>query len=189
MAPPQATPAASLATRSARAEEAPVGALPTGKEEDIEVGLAYFGKRYLNPLLGRWVSPDPLAVHVPGEADWSLYAYVRAGLLKNVDPLGLQERGGAGGAGGTGRSGGFRGGGGVNNSVDNSVDPPDAAPTSSWTAPIPLPKFSSAQAERNRGNGIGGAPPQGAGGGTRGTSGTGRALPTPSQSGVLVHRF
>ena len=32
---------------------------PQGKEEDVEVGLTYFGKRYLNPLLGRWVSPDP----------------------------------------------------------------------------------------------------------------------------------
>lgn len=26
----------------------------TGKEEDVEVGLAYFGKRYYAPLLGRW---------------------------------------------------------------------------------------------------------------------------------------
>jgi RHS repeat-associated protein len=61
----------------------------TGKEEDVEVGLTYFGKRYLNPLLGRWVSPDPLAVHAPGEADWNLYAYVSGEALKNVDPLGL----------------------------------------------------------------------------------------------------
>jgi RHS repeat-associated protein len=26
----------------------------TGKEEDVEVGLAYFGKRFYNPLLQRW---------------------------------------------------------------------------------------------------------------------------------------
>ena len=38
----------------------------TGKEEDVEVGLYYFGKRYLNPFLGRWVSADPLAVHRRG---------------------------------------------------------------------------------------------------------------------------
>jgi len=31
--------------------------------------LQYFGKRYYAPLLNRWVSADPLAVHVPGEAD------------------------------------------------------------------------------------------------------------------------
>ena len=63
----------------------------TGKEEDVEVGLQYFGKRYLNPLLGRWVSADPLAIHAPGEADLNVYAYVSGSVLKNVDPLGLQQ--------------------------------------------------------------------------------------------------
>ena len=53
-------------------------------------GLQYFGKRFLNPLLGRWVSADPLAVHVPGEADLNVYAYVSGAVLKSVDPLGLQ---------------------------------------------------------------------------------------------------
>jgi len=62
----------------------------TGKEEDVEVGLQYFGKRYLNPQLGRWTSPDPLALHAPGEADLNLYAYVSGSVLKNVDPLGLE---------------------------------------------------------------------------------------------------
>ncbi len=61
----------------------------TGKEEDVEVGLQYFGKRYLNPLLGRWISADPLAVHAPGRADLNVYAYVSGQVLKNVDPLGL----------------------------------------------------------------------------------------------------
>jgi RHS repeat-associated protein len=41
----------------------------TGKEEDIEVGLSYFGYRYYAPTLGRWLSADPLAVHSPGQAD------------------------------------------------------------------------------------------------------------------------
>ncbi|MBI5535278.1 MAG: VCBS repeat-containing protein [Deltaproteobacteria bacterium] len=61
----------------------------TGKEDDIEVGLIYFGARYLNPLLNRWISPDPLAVHSPGTADLNLYAYVHANPLKSVDPAGL----------------------------------------------------------------------------------------------------
>jgi RHS repeat-associated protein len=65
----------------------------TGKEEDIEVGLEYFGKRYLSPYLGVWVSADPLAVHAPGKADLNLYAYVRAGILKATDPLGLEDMG------------------------------------------------------------------------------------------------
>ena len=62
----------------------------TGKEEDVEVGLTYFGKRFYNALLQRWVSPDPLEVHQPGQADANLYAYVSGAALKNVDPLGLQ---------------------------------------------------------------------------------------------------
>lgn len=63
----------------------------TGKEEDIEVGLQYFGMRFLSPYLGRWVSADPLAVHEPGEADLNLYAYVHGDVLASIDPLGLQE--------------------------------------------------------------------------------------------------
>jgi RHS repeat-associated protein len=68
-----------------------VWASPTGKEEDVEVGLVYFGKRYLNTSLQRWVSADPLEVHSAGEADANLYAYVSGHALKNTDPLGLEE--------------------------------------------------------------------------------------------------
>ena len=64
----------------------------TGKEEDVEVGLSYFGKRYLHPLLGRWLSPDPLALHDPASGDPNLYAYVKGALLKAVDPAGLEEK-------------------------------------------------------------------------------------------------
>ncbi|MCA9639636.1 MAG: hypothetical protein KC492_03050 [Myxococcales bacterium] len=63
----------------------------TGKEEDVEVGLIYFGKRFLNPLLNRWISADPLAVHGLG-ADPNLYAYVSGRVLQAVDPLGLEEK-------------------------------------------------------------------------------------------------
>lgn len=62
----------------------------TGKEEDIEVGLTYFGARYYSPALNRWTSADPLAVHAPGEADLNLYAYVHGRVLRAVDPLGLE---------------------------------------------------------------------------------------------------
>src|SRR5262249_41944980 len=64
----------------------------TGKEEDVEVGLVYFGKRYLNPLLGRWITPDPLGLQSAGEADLNLYAYVHGMTLKAVDPFGLEEQ-------------------------------------------------------------------------------------------------
>jgi RHS repeat-associated protein len=61
----------------------------TGKEDDVEVGLIYFGKRYYAPLLQRWISADPLAVHSPGAADLNLYAYVHGRVLVAVDPVGL----------------------------------------------------------------------------------------------------
>jgi RHS repeat-associated protein len=63
----------------------------TGKEEDVEVGLQYFGKRYLAPLLGRWISADPLNIHSPAKADANGYAYVRGAPLRSVDPLGLED--------------------------------------------------------------------------------------------------
>jgi RHS repeat-associated protein len=62
----------------------------TGKEEDVEVGLQYFGKRYMSPALGRWASADPLTVH--GMAgDLNGYAYVHGRLLSATDPVGLQD--------------------------------------------------------------------------------------------------
>ena len=68
----------------------------TTKEEDVEVGLTYFGKRFYNPRLGRWLNADPLAVHSPGEADLNLYAYVSGRWFSSVDPLGLQPMPGTG---------------------------------------------------------------------------------------------
>jgi RHS repeat-associated protein len=54
----------------------------TGKEEDVEVGLVYFGARYYSPSLVRWISADPLAVHALG-SDLNPYAYV-AGRLSTA---------------------------------------------------------------------------------------------------------
>ena len=59
----------------------------TGKEEDIEVGLAYFGARYLSVGLGRWLSPDAATIHgVAG--DLNPYAYVHGRPTMAVDPDG-----------------------------------------------------------------------------------------------------
>jgi RHS repeat-associated protein len=63
----------------------------TGKEEDQEVGLTYFGKRFLSPYLGRWVSADPLGVHRVNHADPNLYAYVHGTVLSYIDPRGLDR--------------------------------------------------------------------------------------------------
>ncbi len=59
-----------------------------GKEEDVEVGLQFFGARYLVPLLGRWASFDPLA-RVTSKVDQNGYAYVSGRTLAYADPVGL----------------------------------------------------------------------------------------------------
>jgi RHS repeat-associated protein len=64
----------------------------TGKEGDEEVGLVYFGERYLVPRLGRWATPDPLHIHVVGGGEaLNSYHYVGGSLLLGRDPIGLQQ--------------------------------------------------------------------------------------------------
>ncbi len=60
----------------------------TGKEDDVEFGLTYFGRRFLSTNLNRWVSADPLTIHGLG-GDLNAYAYVSGAVLRSVDPLGL----------------------------------------------------------------------------------------------------
>ena len=60
----------------------------SGKEDDVELGLQYYGERYLVNALGRWASPDPLPLHAL-EGDANLYAYVHGALLSETDPFGL----------------------------------------------------------------------------------------------------
>jgi RHS repeat-associated protein len=62
----------------------------TGKEEDVEIGLQFFGKRYLSPYLGRWASADPLAMHTPEKSDLNVYAYVHGSVFGAVDLQGLE---------------------------------------------------------------------------------------------------
>lgn len=60
----------------------------TGKEDDIALGITYFGARYYSPYLGTWVSADPLTIHGLG-ADLNPYAYVHGRTMSTVDPFGL----------------------------------------------------------------------------------------------------
>jgi RHS repeat-associated protein len=62
----------------------------TGKEEDSEVGLQYFGHRYLSPALMRWISADPLALHQLKE-DLNVYAYIHGNVFAAIDPNGLGQ--------------------------------------------------------------------------------------------------
>ncbi|MFE1797716.1 SpvB/TcaC N-terminal domain-containing protein [Streptomyces sp. NPDC059517] len=59
----------------------------TGMERDEESGLAYHAARYYMCSIGRWISPDPLAV----TAGLRPYSYVRGNPARFEDPSGLQE--------------------------------------------------------------------------------------------------
>jgi RHS repeat-associated protein len=59
----------------------------SGKEEDIELGLQYFGARYYSAYLGVWMSPDPATIHGL-EGDSNPYAYVHGRPTAMVDPDG-----------------------------------------------------------------------------------------------------
>ena len=38
----------------------------TGKERDTETNYDFFGARYHDSDLGRWLTPDPLAINIRG---------------------------------------------------------------------------------------------------------------------------
>ena len=58
----------------------------TGKEEDPETGLIYFGARYYDAAVGIWHGVDPLAEKY---ANYNPFNYVLNNPIKFVDPTGL----------------------------------------------------------------------------------------------------
>ena len=64
----------------------------TGKERDPETGNDYFGARFDENNLGRFLSPDPAGKAANTLADpqtWNMYAYVRNSPTTLTDPTGL----------------------------------------------------------------------------------------------------
>jgi len=59
-----------------------------GKRIDKEVGLIYFGYRYYDPEIGRWISPDPMGTI----AGLNMYAFVRNNPIKYVDYFGFNSQ-------------------------------------------------------------------------------------------------
>ena len=60
----------------------------TGKEIDRESGLYYYGARYYDPVIGRFISPDSV-VQSPGDPQmFNRYSYAANNPLANIDPTG-----------------------------------------------------------------------------------------------------
>lgn len=71
----------------------------TGKELDA-CGLYYFGARYYDPTIGRFITPDPLNTYVrelrvASSQNLNPYSYVQSNPVSFTDPFGLQIRRGA----------------------------------------------------------------------------------------------
>ncbi len=60
----------------------------TGKPEEAALGLTYFGARWYDPHLGRFLSPDPVPFQETNPHSFNRYAYGNANPYKYVDPDG-----------------------------------------------------------------------------------------------------
>lgn len=88
-----------------------------GHYDDWETGLIYMGKRYYSPKLGRFLTPDPVGVHLHLPQSFNRYKYANNNPYRYIDPDGrfdidinnsncipfleggCQHRGGGGGGG------------------------------------------------------------------------------------------
>ena len=60
----------------------------TGKERDAETGFDYFGARYYDPSIGRFITPDPLGGLTPFITP---YHYCQNNPLNRIDPTGMND--------------------------------------------------------------------------------------------------
>jgi RHS repeat-associated protein len=61
----------------------------TGQRLDIPTGMYFYGARYFDTTLGRFVSPDPTMPDPAQPTDLNRFAYVRNNPLRYIDPTGL----------------------------------------------------------------------------------------------------
>ena len=61
----------------------------TGQEADDSTGLYYYGARYMDPQLGRFITADPTVQHPNDPQDLNRYAYARNNPIRFTDPTGL----------------------------------------------------------------------------------------------------
>ena len=60
----------------------------TGKEHNEDSGLSYFGARYYDPIVGRFMGVDPVGVTEGNPHSFNRYAYTNNNPYKYVDPDG-----------------------------------------------------------------------------------------------------
>jgi RHS repeat-associated protein len=60
----------------------------TGQKLDPENGLYYYGARYYDPELARFISPDPIVPSAGDPQSHNRYSYVRNNPVKYTDPTG-----------------------------------------------------------------------------------------------------
>jgi RHS repeat-associated protein len=60
----------------------------TGKSHDEQIGLSYFGARYYDPMLGRFMSIDPAPMSLDNLQSFNRYAYANNNPYRYADPDG-----------------------------------------------------------------------------------------------------
>ncbi|MBL0028903.1 MAG: RHS repeat-associated core domain-containing protein [Rhodanobacteraceae bacterium] len=62
-----------------------------GHQYDASTGLIYAQQRYYDPMLGRFLGVDPMAVDTGSAFNWNRYAYASNSPYKNIDPDGRAD--------------------------------------------------------------------------------------------------
>jgi RHS repeat-associated protein len=60
----------------------------TGQRAEAGLGLYFYKARYMDPVLGRFTSPDSIVPNPGNPLDWDRYSYVRNNPLVYIDPTG-----------------------------------------------------------------------------------------------------
>jgi len=61
----------------------------TGQREQAELGLYFYGARWFDPSIGRFISPDTIVpTQTQGTQAWDRYAYVNNNPVRYTDPTG-----------------------------------------------------------------------------------------------------
>jgi RHS repeat-associated protein len=63
----------------------------SGEKSDSALSLYYFRARYMNPVLGRFMTMDPLPGNIQDPGSLHRYLYARNNAVNRTDPTGLQD--------------------------------------------------------------------------------------------------